>query len=271
MSAAETIVVGRSSLLAREFAARHADAVLRAIGHAQAGDPALYEGARCVVNFAFAPGLEHSAYDAALDIDRRAAEQAARRGIHYVMISSRRVYAPEAQWNAAETSPAVGMGDYGRNKLRIEGALRERLGDRLTVLRPGNVLAYEPLAGRQRFGAYLQHQLAATGRIRLSVDPSARRDVLPVEFFCRVVRAAVQRRIGGVFNVGAGRATRVGDAARWLIEGYGAGELVVAVTQPPDEFQLDSTQLKAVFGLECGEGAVARAMREIGRRIARGG
>lgn len=270
MSTASTVVVGSSSQLAREFAARHAGTVLRVLGHAQAADAAAYAGARCVVNFAFAPGMETQAYEPALDIDLRIAALAAQRGLHYVMISSRRVYAAQSQWNAVESMPAPGMDTYGRNKARIETELQARLGDRLTILRPGNVFGYEPLAGRRRFGAYLQHQLLNQGRIRLTVDPAARRDLVPAEFFCEVVQQAVLRRPPGVCNVGAGRATRVGDAARWLLEGYGTGELEGEATQPPDEFQLDCARLQAVFGLACGEDAVAQAWRDIGLRLARG-
>jgi len=268
MSAAETIVVGRGSLLAREFAARHADLVLRAVGHADAGDASVYEGARCVVNFALAPGLETLPYDPALDIDLRIAQQAARRGLHYLMISSRRVYAADAQWNAVESQPAPGMDAYGRNKARIEGELRAHLAGRLTVLRPGNVIGYEPVAGRRRFGAYMQQQLLGQGRIRLTVDPAARRDLVPVEFFCQAVRAAALQRSPGTYNVGAGRATRVGDAARWLLAGYGRGELLSETTQAPDEFQLDCTRLRETFGLACGEGAVEQALTDIGRQLA---
>jgi dTDP-4-dehydrorhamnose reductase len=267
MSAAETIVVGRSSLLAREFSARHPEVVMRVLGHADADDAAAYAGARCVVNFAFAPALERSPYASALDIDLRIGARAAQHGMHYVMISSRRVYAPDAQWNARESMPAPGMDVYGRNKARVEHELRERLGDRLTILRPGNVLAYEPIAGRRRFGAYLQHQLATTGRIRLTVDPAARRDLVPAEFFCRAVHEAAVRRAAGVFNVGSGRATGAGDAARWLLQGYGAGELRSEAAQPADEFQLDCARLRDVFGLACAEGAVEQALREIGRRL----
>jgi UDP-glucose 4-epimerase len=271
MSAAETVVVGRSSLLAREFAARHPDVVLRTLGHAEADDASAYAGARCVVNFAFAPTLESQPYDATLDIDRRIGAHAARLGLYYVMISSRRVYAPSAQWNAEESMPAPGMDAYGRSKARVESVLREQLGDdRLTVLRPGNVIGYEPVAGRRRFAAYLQSQLLAQGRIRLTVDVGARRDLVPAEFFCRVVREAALQNRGGVFNVGAGRATSVGDAARWLLEGYGRGELVSEAAQPPDEFQLVCNRLSDVFGLACGEGTVEQALKEIGRRLAAG-
>jgi dTDP-4-dehydrorhamnose reductase len=269
MSAAETLVVGRSSVLAQEFAARHPDTVLRTLDHAQAGDASAYAGARSVVNFAFAPALESGPYEAALDIDLRIAALAAERGLHYVMISSRRVYGAQAQWDASETQPAPGMDAYGRNKARIERDLRALLGDRLTILRPGNVFCYEPVAGRRRFGAYLQHQLLRQRRIRLTVDPATRRDLVPAEFFCRSVREAVLRRLPGIYNVGAGRATRVGDAARWLIEGYGGGELQADAAQPVDEFQLDCARLQAAFGLACGEAAVAQAWRDIGRRLAR--
>jgi len=268
MNAARIVVVGRSSLLARVFATRYPALVVRIIGHAEAG-AAAFEGATCIVNFAFAPGLETSPYDPLLDIDLRVAQRAARIGCHYIMISSRRVYETRTQWNAVESLPAPGMDAYGRNKARIEGELRAFLGDRLTVLRPGNILCYEPVAGRRRFGAYLQHQLVAGSGIRLTVDPSARRDLVPVEFFCEVVAAAALRRIPGVFNVGAGSATRVGDAARWLLEGYGGGELLIEASQPPDEFQLDCARLKAATGLACEEGAVERALRAIGGRLAR--
>jgi len=270
MDAAALLVVGRNSLLAREFMERHGDLVARAVGHAQALEEAVFAGARCVVNFAFDPALEAQPYARALDIDLRIAGCAAARGLHYVMVSSRRVYAFDGQWNAAETAPAPGMDVYGSNKARIERELRALLGHRLTVLRPGNVLAYEPVPGRRRFGAYLQSQLAEHGRIRLSVDPGARRDLVPIEFFCEAVRASALHCRAGVFNVGTGRATRVGDAARWLLEGYGGGELSAEPTRPSDEFQLDSTRLREVFGLACAEDAVERALRGIGRRLAPG-
>ncbi len=268
MDAAETIVVGRSSLLARDFVARHPELVLRVLGHAEADEAKNYEGARCVLNFAFAPDLEFLPYQPALDIDLRIAEHVAARGIHYVMLSSRRVYAQQAQWNAAESMPVPGMDTYGRNKARAESRLRERLGQHLTILRPGNVIGYEPVAGRRRFGAYLQHQLLTQGRIHLTIDPSSRKDLVPAEFFNLALRETVLRRPSGIFNVGSGRATSSGDAARWLLEGYGGGELRSEATQPPDEFQLDCTRLREAFGLVCGEKEVEGALHEIGRRLA---
>lgn len=268
MNGRALLLIGRNSHLAREFAERHADLPLRAVGHAEADDPAIYEGVDCVVNFAFAPELHDGPYRAALDVDTRAARQAARLGIHYVLMSSRRVYPAAMQWNAAEDAPASGLDQYGRNKLRIEVALRELLGDRLSILRPGNVVGYEAVPGRRRFAAYLQNQLLQAGRIRLSISAQTRRDLVPVEFFCRVLREVMLRRIPGVFNVGAGRATEAGDAARWLIEGFGAAELAIESELRVDEFLLDSARIARTFGLACGESEVRRAFQDAGRRLA---
>lgn len=267
MSRETLLVIGRNSYLAREFLERHPDLPLRAVGHHQAGDPAAYEDVACVVNFAFASEMHDLPYQAALDIDASAAQRAASLGIHYVMMSSRRVYEEGMQWNAAEDTAVSGLDQYGRNKLRIETDLRKLLGERLTILRPGNVFGDEAVPGRKRFAAYLQNQLLETGRIHLTVGPQTRRDLVPVEFFCRVLREAMLRRVPGTFNVGAGRATTVGDAARWLIEGFGAAHLEVESDRRADEFLLDSAKLARVFGLACLEGDVERAFREAGRRL----
>jgi dTDP-4-dehydrorhamnose reductase len=268
MTTPGTVVIGRSSPLARAFIERFPGDILRAAAHGDASREAVYDDARCVVNFAFAPALESGEYQHALDLDLAIAAIALRRGCHYVMISSRRVYARGMQWNVAETATASGMDAYGRNKARIEAQLRDLLGDRLTVLRPANVVAYEPFPGRRRFGAFLQNQLREQGRIRITVDPAERRDLVPVDFFSEVVRAAATLRHPGTYNVGAGCATSVGDAARWLLAGYGGDELICEPSDQADEFQLDCTRLKDSFGLACPEGAVEGALRAIGRRLA---
>jgi UDP-glucose 4-epimerase len=269
MSGPLALVIGSGSYLAREFIARCSDLPLRAIAHGEADQAAHYEGVSAVVNFAFAPALHYAAYDAAADIDRLVARHAAARGLHYVMMSSRRVYQEAVQWNASEEADAAGHDAYGRNKLAIELHLRDIIGDRLTILRPGNVIGYEPQPGRQRFGAFLQNQLLRTGAIRLTVSPQARRDLVPVAFFCRVLKEALLRRVGGAFNVGSGAATRVGDAARWLIEGFGTGDVLAGSEAVTDEFLLDSSKLQRVFGLACAAGEVRRTLIDAGRRLSK--
>jgi dTDP-4-dehydrorhamnose reductase/UDP-glucose 4-epimerase len=244
---APVVVVGRGSFLAREFVARNGDVVAHAFGHADVDTSAL-RGAVVLVNFSFAPELHTERYDAGLDVDRRLAAALSPEG-HYIMISSRRVYAAGGQWDAREDQPASGIDLYGANKARVERELQALLGPRLAILRPGNVVGYEPIAGRARFAAWLQNQLAANGVIRLTVAPATRRDA-------------------GIFNVGAGAATEVGRAARWLLEGYGSGEIVAESASRGDEFQLDCSRLRSVLGLACPAGELEATLREAGRRLA---
>ena len=142
------LLFGKDAYLAREFASRHGDLPLRLAAHDAIGDDALFEGVGCVVNFAFHPDLHAVEYAAAQDVDARLGHAAAARGAHYVMMSSRKAYSRHAQWRAAETAETAGMDAYGRNKAHIEGALRSLLGDDLTILRPGNVIGFEYIAGR---------------------------------------------------------------------------------------------------------------------------
>ena len=49
MSGAALLVIGRGSVLAREFILRNPDLPLRSVGHGEAGTASCHEGAACVV------------------------------------------------------------------------------------------------------------------------------------------------------------------------------------------------------------------------------
>ena len=242
---------------------------MRAIGHAEVVDERVLEGVSCIVNFSFSPILCEQNYVSSLDVDARLARAAAETDAHYVMISTRKVYQEKIQWGAKEDAHATGSDIYGRNKLRIEADLTKVLGGRLTILRPGNVFGYERLVGRKRFGAYLLNQLANSGDIRLTVSPFVQRDVVPVDFFCEVLREVIQKRPAGIINVGAGVSVEVGRIALWLIRGFGAGRLIVESTVETDEFLLDVERLRALLGLHCGRERIAEFSVELGRRLRR--
>lgn len=261
------LVVGHNSFLAREFLARSQGLPVRAIGHAEAVDARMLKNITCIVNFSFSPALYEQDYVYSLDIDARLARAVGDADVHYVMISSRKVYQEAIQWGAREDAHATGSDTYGRNKLRIETDLAKVLGDRLTILRPGNVFGFERQAGRKRFGAYLLNQLADSGEIHLTVCPFVRRDVVPVDFFCEVVREAALKRPAGIINVGAGVSVEVGRIAMWLIRGFGAGRLIAESTVEKDEFQLDTERLRSSLGLHCGRERIKEFSVELGRRL----
>lgn len=262
------LVVGMHSYIAKEFLSANKSLAIRAIGHEDISNPAHFKGVDCIINFAFAPELHSQAYDRALDIDTSLAEQAAQRGIHYVMLSSRKVYHAKIEWNATEEAAVEGIDTYGRNKVRIENTLREMLGDRLTILRPGNVFGYEVIPGRARFGAYLLNQLANGGGIHLSLSPFIRRDIVPVDFFCEVLRTVAEKKPGGIFNVGIGEAVEIGRVALWLLDGFGSGALIVDGHDEVDQFQLDCTRQREVLGMSCSRAQLMEFTKGLGSRLA---
>ena len=262
------LVVGSGSFLAREFVSSSSGLAIRAVRHDAYLDASIFDNVACVVNFAFHPSFHVTDYGSDRDIDLCWARNAVQRSLHYVMLSSRRVYDKEVQWHARESDPASGLDIYGKNKVIVEKALQVLLGDHLTILRPGNVMGYENITGRARFGAYLLTQLARSNSIQLTLNPRVRRDIVPADFFCEVLRKIIDERPAGIYNVGAGQSSAVGDIARLMIEGYGAGELIAKADMIEDEFELDSSKLKSEFGFECGLERVARYCRQLGRRLA---
>jgi UDP-glucose 4-epimerase len=183
------------------------------------------------------------------------------------MLSSRKVYAP-GEAPLSEIS-ATGPGDtYGRQKLAVEQALRDLLGERLTVLRLGNVFGYERAPGRRTFVATLLDRLAREGRIRYAMSPFTLRDFLPVAAFARVLANVVRAPPGGILNIGSGIGLPAGRLALWILEGFGRGELVTSSTGEKDAFVLDIARLEGLYGRPCTQADLRDACLAVGRRLA---
>jgi dTDP-4-dehydrorhamnose reductase/UDP-glucose 4-epimerase len=202
-----------------------------------------------------------------MDPDLRLAERIAGRDIDYLMLSSRKVYAPSAR-PLAETDPTGPQDLYGRHKLALEQGLRELLGARLTVLRLANVFGYERGEGRRTFFSLTLDQLARDGRIRFDMSPFVERDFLPVEACARVLARIVAAPPGGVLNVGSGIALPTGRLALWVLEGYGGGELVIASPRAHGAFVLDVSRLASLYGPPCSFDDLRQACLALGRRLA---
>jgi UDP-glucose 4-epimerase len=224
-------------LIARHFLAAW-DQPVAAVGHAAIDRPDLFDGVDRVLSCARHPLLGSADYrPATMDADLRLAARIARRGIDYVMLSSRKVYAPSAR-PLAETDPTAPQDLYGRHKLAVEQALRELLSPRLTILRLANVFGYERDPARRTFLSLLLDRLARDGQIRFDMSPFVGRDFLPVEACARLLTRIVAAPPGGVLNVGSGSALPTGRLALWVLEGYGRGELVIASPREHDAFVL---------------------------------
>jgi UDP-glucose 4-epimerase len=265
--AGRLLVVGHHSFIARHFLAACAEP-LTAVGHDAIGRPDLLDGVDRVVSFARHPLLGSEPYrPATMDPDLRLAERIAGRDVDYVMLSSRKVYAPSAK-PLTETDPTEPQDLYGRHKLAIEQALHELLGPRRTVLRLANVFGYERGEARRTFFSLTLDQLARDGQIRFDMSPFVVRDFLPVESCARVLARVVAAPPGGVLNVGSGIPLPTGRVALWVLEGYGRGELVIESPLEHGAFVLDVTRLSSLYGPPCSFDDLREACVELGRRLA---
>jgi hypothetical protein len=264
------LIVGRNSFFARCFAAACADLDIRHVGIDALERPEVFEGIGTVVNFAFDPRLYREPYAPELDVDRQISQRIADLPLRYVLLSSRTVYGPAVNWDAREDAETVGDGVYGRNRVAIEHALRERLDpERLTVLRITNTVAYELQPGRRNtFMSILLGALRDRGEIRFDMSPRTRRDFITDTFLCGALRRLVTLRADGVFNVGCGFPVATGDIADWVIEGYGSGRVVADPDEVRDEFFLNTSRLREKVGMTQTPEALRDRCREIGRRLA---
>lgn len=262
------LMVGRHSFLAAHvLAALDPDEVV-AIRHDEIERPDLLEGIGCVVNFCrdqIAEDKGHRSEEAGTDL--RLARRIGGRDIAYVMLSSRKVYAP-GEAPLSETSPIGPADAYGRHKLAVEDALRGLLGERLTVLRLANIFGYERMPGRRTFVAMSLDHLAREGRIHYGMSPFVERDFLPVSAFARVLARIVRAPPSGILNVGSGIGLPVGRLALWILEGFGRGALVIESTAEKDGFVLDIAGLERLYGRPCSFADLHDACLGIGRRLA---
>jgi dTDP-4-dehydrorhamnose reductase/UDP-glucose 4-epimerase len=264
----EILVIGRNSVLAQAFAACPDRPPCRFVTHAERAGEGVFDGIRTVVNFAIDPAFRREPYWGEIDADLAAGRMAAERGLRFVMLSTRKVYTPADIGAGIDEDGALGPVDaYGRNKLASERALRSLLGDRLTVLRIGNIVGYERVPGRPTFMNAMLDSLVREGRIRLDVSPFVARDFLPVEDFARVLGRVLAHDLRGTWNVGSGVAVEVGRLALWLIEGFGAGELHVTSPRHFDSFRLNIARLERAVGRFCDSGRLEATVRGFGFRL----
>jgi len=252
-------------------------AVLKALGpergrmvrHGDLEAPHILQGVETVVFAGRHPRLGRPDWTIEDDQEPPLAKIAARQGVSFITLGTRKVYAP-TQLPLMEES-RIGPTDlYGQQKLQLERSLHGILGKRLTRLRLANVIGYERAPHRSSFMTSVLGTLASEGEIRFAMSPFVARDFVPVEKVAAWIAHLAERPPGGVLNIGSGVPLPTGQLALWVLQGFGHGRLVIENPGDHDPFVFDIRKLK---GLIADAGLTQDQLREycrdLGRRLSR--
>jgi len=238
------VVIGKNGLLGQSLKIHNG---WNFLSHDEAlSNPAWVLQASCVINCAFAPALRTGPYNETDDIDLTLARMISTEKCHYNMISSRAAYGlcetPEHGWRESEVPHP--HSDYARNKLHIEQTLTSILGDRLTILRLATMFGHE--LNRPSFFGIALSGLKDKNTIALDMHPDVPRDFYAVWRFAEALGLIAADPKPGLYNLGSGHGTKCGDVARWLIAGYGQGNLT-HTTDHKDPFFLNMDKTYAAW------------------------
>lgn len=239
----------------------------RLLGHDAVGPGAL-DGVQSLVWAGRHPALGGPSWRLEADLERAIARLCAARGIAFLSLGTRKVYAPSDR-PLAEDAPLGPTDLYGRQKLALEDALAAVPGLLLTRLRLANLFGLELRPERTSFMTRLLATLAREGEVRLDVGPFVARDFLPVEPAAAWIARLALEPPGGILNLGSGIGLPLGRLASAVIEGFGRGRLVVTSPAERDGFVLDVARLRARLPEARIEPAtILEAARAVGRALA---
>lgn len=266
-SGGKLLVLGKTSFIASHILkALPADRVV-ARSHGDLDTPDLLNGIDLVINCARHPLSNRDDYDfEGLDPDLLLAKRIGDRELPFIMLSSRKVYAPSGA-ALDENAPLGPVDAYGRNKLKAEERLRDILGERLTILRLANIFGDERVPGRRSFLAMALTRLAEHQQIRYDMSPFVERDFLPVETLASILARITQEPPGDVMNIGSGIGLPTGHIALWIMEGYGGGHLLVDSYEEKDRFVLDISRQKERYGTPCSLADLKQRCLDLGRSV----
>jgi len=262
------LLVGPSSLIAQSVIQTDPTFSWRTASAREPLTPEILDGIATIVNFALHPDYRTTEYNEENDLDLRMAREIQNQPIHYILLSSRKVYAMEHQFGIKEEGPIEPQGHYGINKFRTEQTLQNLLGPKLTTLRISNILGDERIPGRKSFMSMMLGGLIEKDTITMDVNPSVRRDFISTSACGKALLKVALDPEPGIFNFGSGDPVAMGTIADALMTGFGRGTVDVINDRVFDEFVLNVEKWNQRYGAIEGTPELLEFCKNLGRKYA---
>jgi nucleoside-diphosphate-sugar epimerase len=215
----------------------------------------------CSITSEYKFGYCNEGYDLDLQVGKTAIEN----GCHYIMMNTRKVYGQSSILRTYdELSPINPCDHYSENKSKTEFKLLN-MSDNCTILRASNVFGFEPM--RKSFMGWCIDQLKTTNRIVYDINPNVKRDFIDIDTFNSTLKLICEQKPKGVFNIGSNEGTNIGNISKWLIAGYGRGELIIRNDILKDQFILNTTKLCSRLNMKIGPVYHEKIIKNIGEKL----
>lgn len=220
-----------------------------------------------VINCALNPAYKIANYEERIDVDFEVGRKVCEQGLHFVMLSTSKVYAESDELiTYDEFSITDPKSYYGSNKLTTECRLLANFPDKVTILRGSNIFGFE--YGRNSFMGYCMSQLVNEGRILYTIHEDTKRDFLYVEDAVQLIKEAARQKPLGVYNLSSGYPTTAKFIAENLIAGYGyGGEIINTSDVYERQFVLDNTKLKDKLNLDIDVSNYDSIIQQLGKLL----
>lgn len=257
------LVVGENSFLGKNFIACSGHNI---VAQRYFDEDAIdWENTDVIINFTLSPFYKTAKYRLDIDEDARVIQAAKRHKVHYVMLSSRMVYAPNHTGEYTEECPLGEKSIYGKNKIITENTAIKHLPENHTILRLSNAFGFE-LERPSFFGLALT-SLLQKNEIVMDCCLSTTRDFLPVKFFCKLLDRIITLLPIGVYNLGSGVSTSVGEIGHAIIAGYGDGRIISTNPVVKEPFRLNVSKLQSLINFEIQTDQILEAAYQTGKLL----
>jgi nucleoside-diphosphate-sugar epimerase len=220
-----------------------------------------------VVNCALNPLYKTHQYKEIDDVDWEVGRKSCDAGLHYVMLSTSKVYGNSKQLVYYTENSQVNPYDYhSENKLNTEFKLLSNFGNKITILRGSNIFGFE--YGRNSFVGYCMTKLVNEGIIEFNITQTVRRDFLYIDTAVELIEKVCEIKPFGVYNLSSGYALPIGTVANSLIKGYNyGGQLKLTGWEKDRQFAMENNRLSNTLNVKIGPFDYEAIFEKLGKQL----
>lgn len=220
-----------------------------------------------VINCALNPLYKTHEYMENFDVDWEIGQKVCNNGLHYVMLSTSKIYGDSKELLYYAENSEVNPYDYhSENKLTTEIKLLSNYGNNITILRGSNIFGFE--YGRNSFVGYCMTKLVNEGIIEYNMSHLVKRDFLYIDDAVNLIEKVCQVKPIGVYNLSSGYALPIGTVANSLIKGYNYGGLLSLTGWDFNrQFVLDNSKLSNILNVKIGPFDYEKIFEDLGKQL----